>query len=226
MKKLFLLFTTAACIVALAGFTPAGGGKSFEGVIVFDVEFQSSALPPEALAMLEGSKVTTYLKPGKSRVEMQMGPSQNITIVDHKAKTSVTLTDMMGEKIMLKTNLAEENKKETGKTDIKYVEGTKEISGYKCKKAEVTVTQEDGTTNKMDVYYTEDLPYDESYSSNGMKGLKGFPLEYSISNGMIDMHFKAKSITKESVPDSRFDIPEGYKEMTKEEFQNTYGGGQ
>jgi hypothetical protein len=70
----------------------------------------------------------------------------------------------------------------------------------------------------MDVYYTDQLPTNDIKPI--YKGLKGFPLEYTINQGGMDMKFSAKSVSKISVADNKFDIPtEGYTVTTIEGLQ-------
>ena len=61
-------------------------------------------------------------------------------------------------------------------------------------------------------YYTEEIA---PLMLNGMEGLhlKGLPLEYRISMDGMTMVMKASKVDKIAVPDSTFDIPEGYVEM-------------
>jgi GLPGLI family protein len=223
MKRAILSLAAGVCAVALAAFTPAPGGKAFEGVVNYEVDMKSSSLPPEALAMMQGSQMKMYTNGEKSRIEMNFGITSNTTIVDNKAKTSVVLMDMMGQKYMLKGST--EEPKDAVKPEIKYVDGTKEIAGYKCKKAEMTVTDKDGTKNTFEVYYTEDIPYDGKFK-NGISGLKGFPMEYTMRAPEYDMtmHFTVKSLSKEKVSEDMFKIPEGYKETTREEMMKSMGG--
>lgn len=220
MKKLIFSFAAAACLAAVCAFAP-GGTKSFEGVIEYSIDITSPSLPPEQLAMMAGSKVMMYIKNEKARVETHMGPVQSVSIIDTKTNQSVSLTDVMGQKYMTKINLNDEKAKAATKSEVKYLDGTKEIAGYKCKKAEVTAKLPDGTDTKIEVYYTEDLPYNGSYSNNIINGLKGFPMEYSINTGQYDMvmHYTVKSVTKETVSATKFDIPEGYTEITPEQLK-------
>lgn len=221
MKKLFLSFGAAGCLMISTAFAPAA--KSFEGVVTYDVKMESPALPPEAMAMMQGSQMKIYTKKEKTRVELKMGISENITIVDNKTKTAISLLDIMGNKYMIKSST--ENNTEEAKTELKYVDGTKEIAGYKCKKAEMTVTATDGSKHNFEVYYTEDIPYTSGYK-NSIKGLKGFPMEYGMYNPeySMTMYFTVKNISKEAVADSKFEVPAGYKETTKEELMKSMQG--
>lgn len=223
MKKTLLSFSAAALLLIIAAFVPAP--KGFEGVVTYDVRMESPSLPPEAIAMMQGSQMKIYTKNEKSRIEFKMGLSENITILDNKAKTSISLLEVMGNKYMVKSKAEEE--KEEAQTELKYVDGTKEIAGYKCKKAQMTITQADGSKHNFEVYYTEDIPYISGFK-NSIKELKGFPLEYGTFNPEYSMtlYFTAKSISKEMIADSKFDVPEGYTETTKEALMKSIRGGQ
>jgi GLPGLI family protein len=223
MKKMIILIAAAACLITAAAFAPVS--KDFEGVITYDVRLESPSLPPEALAMMQGSQMKIYMKNARSRVELKMGFSENITIVDSKAKTATSLIDVMGSKYMIK-NSTEEGKEEPN-TELKYVDGSKEIAGYKCKKAEMTVTATDGSKHNFDIYYTTEIPYSGGFR-NSVKGLKGFPMEYGMYNPdySMTMYFTVKSLSKEAVADSKFEVPDGYKLTTREELMKSVTGGQ
>ena len=223
MKRAILSFTAAVCLIGATAFTYSSGGKKFEGVITYDLELKSETLPAQVMTMMQGSKMTTYTNGEKSRVELDMGISANTTIIDTKGKTAVTLLDLMGQKYMIKSS-TEEAPKDGSKTEIKYVDGTKEIAGYKCKKAEMNVTDKDGKKTTYDVYYTEDIP-SSATGRNGLKGLKGTALEYTMKAPDYDMtmHFTAKSVSKEKVSSDKFVVPEGYKETTREELMKGMG---
>ena len=222
MKKLLLSLNAAAALMTSTAFAPAS--KNFEGIVTYDVRMESPSLPPEAIAMMQGSQMKMFIKNEKARVELKMGPTENITIVDNKTKTAISLLNVMGNKYMLKSNT--ETNAEAA-TEIKYVDGTKEIAGYKCKKAQMTVTATDGSKHNFDVYYTEDIPYTGGFK-NSIKGLKGFPMEYGMyaAEYNMTMFFTAKSIAKESVSNSKFEVPEGYKETTREQMMKELQGGQ
>jgi GLPGLI family protein len=222
MKKIIL----AGCIAFLCIINAqAQKSAAFEGKIVYDINFDGSGLPPEALQMMKGAEVITYMTKDQRRVDINMPIQSTSAIMDEKSKSITTLMDIMGQKYMIKQS-AEEWKKEEEKmpeTSIKYTTETKTIAGYLCKKAEVTTISKEGKEETMNVYYTEEIP--AATLKQAYKGLKGFPLEYSMKQGGVSMKFIAKSISKETVPASMFELPkEGYKETTMEEFQKEMAG--
>lgn len=184
-----------------------------------DMDFKN--MPPEAAEMLKKSEMTIQIKNEFTRTETKTPMSGTVSVSDNKNQTAFTLLDMMGSKYLIRTN-PDEIKKGTSRPDVKVNElpETKMIAGYKCKRAEVIVSDAE---NKRDyptiVFFTTEIPYNNSYD-NVFKGLNGFPLEYTISpDEGTHIKFTAKSVTKEKLNDSIFTVPAGYKETTSEELQ-------
>src|ERR1035437_3641084 len=220
MKKSYLFLLSLA---AIAAFSFTNYTSDFEGKIVYSISVEGANLPPEAKSMFEGSEMTTYIKEAKSRTDMNMGFQNTTTITDGKTKTSVVLMEIMGNKYKIKND--ESTKKDSDlKPDatVKYLDDTKEIAGYKCKKAEVAYNDKSGAAQSTTIYYTEDISNHMGYDSKNspFKDIKGMPLEFEVNaqNGM-KMKMMAKSVSKESVPASKFDIPNDYKETTIEDMQ-------
>lgn len=217
MKKLIVAF------MALAIALPTLAQKKFEGTINFSLEYQD--LPAEMAAMeaMLPDEMTTMIKGDKTRLEQSLGMGMSqVTISDMKKGSGVLLMNMMGKKMAMevsKEELEKLDKKNARdkKPDFKYVDGEKTIAGYKCKKAMVSI---DGSA-ALEVYYTEDLP---AAASKQYEGLKGFPLEYTISQGPMKIKATATKVSQEKLNSSLFEIPDGYDKMTFEEFQKSMGG--
>jgi GLPGLI family protein len=113
-------------------------------------------------------------------------------------------------------------KEKKGKDDyqIKVTDETKEIAGYKCKKAIVT-----GKDGSFDLYFTDQITFKNGDWVSDYKGIDGFPLQYKVSQGSMTMQMTAKSVSKEKVDDTMFTVPSDYKAMTQEEMMKQYGGG-
>lgn len=212
-----------AVCVALAIALPTFAQKKFEGTVVYGLEYQD--LPAE-MAMMEAmlpDEMTTQIKGDKTRIEQSLGMGMSqVTIMDTKKESGVLLMDMMGKKMAVEMSKEEAEKmnKKSGdaeKPEFKYLDETKEIAGYKCKKAVATIKG----AGDMEVYYTEDLP---AGMSKHYEGLKGFPLEYTIDAGQFKMKITAKSVKKETLGTDLFAIPSGYEKMTFDEFSKSMGG--
>ena len=186
--------------------------QDFEGIITFSISYE--ALPDEmkdAVAMLPKEQ-TFYIKNNKSKFIQNSSMSSTVVISDSNTKTSTVLMDAMGQKYKMTIDTDELSEIENVYTDeikIDYVDETKTIAGYTCKKAIVVM---EGFDQEAVFYYTEEIA---PLMLSGMEGLhlKGLPLEYNISMDGMTMVMRASEVKKTTVPDSTFDIPAGYTEM-------------
>jgi GLPGLI family protein len=214
---LLLSFLIAANVVYV------NAQKLSEGKAVFEISYPDSDIPDEQMAQMP-TEMSILFKGDKSRIDMKMGMGMSTTIIkDGKAKEATTLFDMMGNKMAVKTS-AEDMKKQKEKAgednQVKLTDETKDIAGYKCKKAVVT-----GSDGSFDVYYTDDI-VDKSNFDEQFKGISGFLMEFQRKQGQINMKMTAKSVSKEKVDDKQFEIPSDYKLMTQDEMKKMFGGGQ
>lgn len=216
MLKKFKLLVLAG--IAITNF--AFAQVPFEGSVVYSMEIEGMEMDPTTQSMLGTMETKIFVKGDKSRTEVNMAMAKNITIADSKKKTATVLMDVMGMKYALKVGSEDMAREEEASKDIKinYIDETKEIAGYKCKKAQIT-NKENITVN---VFYSEEIA-GGSYD-NKFKGLKGFPMEYEMNQNGMKMLITANEVRKEKVDDKIFEIPEGYKETTKEELQKMFGG--
>ncbi len=223
MKKLVLLFAVAILnsMLSLA--------QMEEGHVSYDIKVSSDEEGMEmAVMMLNGSTFDLYFADKKARSEMDMGSMMKLTtIVDDNSGEVLMLTgSIMGNRASRTTTeeLGTEGEEAEPNVDIKLTKKTKEIAGYKCKKA--IITDVDG--NEMEFWYTEEIKASQADMNTAVAKLPGQALEYSINQGGMMMSFTATKVeTSLSAEDkkSKFDmtIPEGYEEVTWEEFNSTGG---
>lgn len=212
-----VLFCTVASLTPQNSYAQ----KPFEGKVTFGITYND--LPPEMeqmKAMLPSESIL-YLKDNMSRTEQSMGMGGNqVVISDNKNQTGTVLIDGMGGKYFIKVSKAdiEKSEKENPEPKFTYMSETKKIAGYNCHRAEARF---EGMEDKLAIYYTEEIPADKSTQ---FKGLKGFPLEYETASEGFKMTISAKSVSRETVSDALFKVPEGYKETTMEELGKMMGG--
>lgn len=212
-----------AVCVAVAMALPTLAQKSFEGTINYGLSYED--LPAEMAAMeaMLPDEMTIQIKGQQSRMEQSLGMGMSqITITDMKKGSGVLLMDLMGKKMAMEMSKEElekmdKNKKSQKKPEFKYVDGSKDIAGYKCKRALVVM---EGSA-ELEIYYTEELP---KGASKTYEGLNGFPLEYTIAQGPMKIKVTAEKVKQEKLDNSLFDIPSGYDKITFEEFQKQMGG--
>ena len=215
-----LMITLLIALSALYG----QAQKLTEGKIVYEISFPDAELDEETLGMMPKESVI-FFKDNMLRMEMKMMGMSTIVISNSKDQSATTLMDMMGNKYAIKMS-AEEIEKEkaklaTQKFEVKTTSDTKEIAGFKCKKA--IATTKDGQS--LTIYYTNDILAKNQGFNDQYKGIEGFPMEYQLSQNGMNMKFMAKSAAKEKVDAEKFTIPAEYKLTTREELSKMFGGG-
>lgn len=155
----------------------------------------------------------------KLNVQMMGGLVVMDIIMETATETSTMLMNMMGKK----AKVIQEKPKDAPKSefDITYdKKDTKEILGNKCIKATLT-EKSSGQTFVM--YVAKKLKAKTKFVEELFPGLEGFPLEIVMSQEGMGVTITAQNFEK-SVSKDAFLIPEGYPEMTPEEFAKEMGG--
>lgn len=234
MKKLsgFLSFT-----LALAGFAyltscnsnSASSGSNFEGVVSYEIK-ADSGLPPEAAAMFKSVDMKTYIKGNLTRSEEKMAGYTTIILADSKTPDDPTmLITMFGHKYAVKLNDSLKKIAAASTPKIEYIDSAapKQIAGYACKKAKITIDIPNGSPVISYLYYTTDLPYADPKGQ--FKGLKGMPMEFTMSMASMTLTIRANSVEKKTLSDTLFTVPSGYKQMSiadmEKDMMKSMGGG-
>jgi hypothetical protein len=198
------------------------------------------------------SSVTAYYRGDFSKIESQSDFGNNMVIIDHTQKKTTTLIEAMGRKtgfysteedneaMRARMDSARKQRRdslekagipvgEPRKPEIEYIEESKKIAGYTCKKALVKTRDQRGETNVTTVWYCPDFKISQNFGSgsggggpmgrgmmmmgmNGLDQIAGFPMEISMerSNGM-KMHTIVTNVKLDaSIEDKVFEIPKGY----------------
>ncbi len=219
------LFTGLALVISLVSFAQITKGK-----ISYDMYFSTDDPQVSAyIDRLENSLLEIYFDEGKSRSNFFMGDlmTTNSITVEGKDTTLVLLDGMMGRIAMkvTKEDMDEEQRQSTEVESVDFVSGeTKEIIGYTCKKAIVTLKN----GGKAEVWYTEEIvpPYREGQYL--YEKIPGLPLEInttyrkSMDLKIVAFEFKKKIKKPEEV--FSLEVPEKYTIMTAEEMKSMRQG--
>lgn len=217
MKKLALLFamTIVTSVMSFA--------QMEEGHIVYDIEMSSDD-PDMAMAvmMFSGSKMNLYFGDNKARTDLDMGAMMSMTtVVDNETEEILILMGgMIGERAVLtNSEEMEADQEEVEEPTVTLTKEKKEIAGYKCKKAIIT----DADGNEMEYWYTEDIKTVTTDKKAAISKLPGLALQYAVDREGMVMSFTANtvetSLDKKTIKEKlSLEIPEGYEEMTYEEF--------
>jgi len=209
-------------LTVFAFFSLSLNAKDFKGVISYKITIEGSGVTDEMKTMMPKT-MTMTIKGNKARTELIMGMGTTVNITDGDSKTSINLMDMMGQKIAFQSTTEDIMKEmETApETKVEVTSETKEIAGYTCKKAIITIPEDD---MEIIVFFTDELgSMALNFDNPQFKEIDGLMLEFEIPNEMFSMHFTAVSVEKKNVDDSAFTIPEGYQVKTKEEMQGMFG---
>ncbi len=201
--------------------------KAFTGQIKYKLDYEGMEVNEAMKAMLPEQMILT-IKQNKSKTELKTGMGDQVSIFDGNTKASVSLINMMGQKIAIKKTLDEVEIDRNKYPDLKLTlaNETKEIAGYNCHKATIEVDAADlNGLSTFTVYYTDELGnMGINYSDPLFRKIKGVMLEYEVKTRGLLMKFKATEVKKTKVSDDTFLIPEGYKEMTAEDLKKMFGG--
>ncbi len=211
----FFTFTTTLLAQPLA-----------EGRIVFDIKLGKDTDPQ--MASMMPKEAFSWFKKGKSRFEMTMMMGmKNTTITDEATKSSVVLMDMMGMKYAIKNKMdgSDEGAKKSME-DAKVTKTTenKIIAGYKCTKTIVEFKDKSGKISKFDIWSTKDLLFSARGQEGPLSKVEGAALEFTLSQGPLNMTLTAREVVQEKVADEKFTVPSDYKEMSMEDLMKMTGG--
>ena len=165
------------------------------------------------------------IKGNKSRTELNLGMGTQVTIFDADKNSGIGLFDMMGQKyaIPMTPDEIEKEMNDAPPIEVTKTGNTKDIAGYTCHEATVKV---DNGKHEFTVYYTDELGSGILNANNPYyHEIPGVMLEFAMEENQMKMSFHAISVEKKKVSDDVFEIPEGYQEMSQDQFNNMFGGG-
>lgn len=136
---------TIAVVIGLMLISAQINAKDFKGVITYKITYSGDDINEQMKAFLP-KVMTISFKGMMTRTDIIMGMGKTIKIKNGEDKSVTTLIDMMGQKIAVKAS-AEEVQKDLEnemKASVEVMNETKDILGYTCKKAVITMTGEEG----------------------------------------------------------------------------------
>ncbi|MBA3898645.1 MAG: DUF4412 domain-containing protein [Bacteroidetes bacterium] len=94
---------------------------------------------------------------------------------------------------------------------------TKEIAGYTCQKAVITLLDDDNTS--FEIFYTNNLKLNSPNWSTPYKAINGVLMQYRLKRYNLTMDFTAKKVRKAELSLEDFTQPDDYKTITKDEVR-------
>ena len=214
-------------LITLVFFVSTGFSQTFEGKIVYKINIKGNFSPQEK--MMLPSEAVIYSKGEKSRMEMSMGFGMNTTTISNsKSGYSVSLMNILGSKYAIESS-EKDNSKESEdlvkNTKVEVTNETKTIAGYNCKKAIIYINDpKSKEVTQLEVWFTKEIDINNDYVKGPFEKIEGAMLEFSLVQQGLNMNFQASLVSKESVDNKLFEVPEGYKKMTQQEMMKMMGG--
>jgi len=210
----FLIF-----LVLLVFNTSLFAQSSFEGKIIYSISYSDIPAEMKGYESMMPKDMIITMKGSKSRIEQSQMMGKNIVINDMEKQTGFIEMDMGGQKLRINISTKEFNKKEENiPSEIEYTAETKTILGYACKKA---IMKNDAGNTLITLFYTDKI---KNHAQKKFLGLKGFPLQYTMTQQNMTFEMTATELIKQSVPDSLFEKSDGYKDITQADMQKMMGG--
>jgi hypothetical protein len=221
IKSFVFIITSIVLMIptAIAQKTP------FTGTIIFDVKSEGDL--PEAAKSLMPKTMTYRFSTNNQSMKLDFALAEQKTIYNPSTSEARIMMNIAGQKIVINQTASELDalRKQQGETiEVKESDETKTIAGYLCKKTMITKKTSEGKENTSNIYYTDAIDVSKFKLFNAFPEVKGFPLEFSMKSGQVEYKVMARSVTRESVPASEFEVGSDYKQMTVAELQKFFGG--
>ncbi len=227
MKKLSLLLVFAMFFgVVNSAVAPEKKKKPLKAIVTYTISYEGD-WDPATLAQQPTEQIVKIMD-DKHRTEIMSGGANIYIIANGSDSSTIVLLDIssMGMKYYMKTEKDKVLAELEEEPKINYVDETKTISGYECKKAEYVTTDEYGDEVITEVYYNEELGNASTNFGGTFHGLIGFPMEYSVETeqGKITYSVTEVQTKKTKIKDIIFMIPTDYEELDEEKAKQLFGG--
>jgi GLPGLI family protein len=193
-----------------------------EGAIEFDAVVVDQDNP---MASMAPSKMTIKFKNNISSAEMSAGMGLFTTsfISNPQTKTLTLLFKLLNKKYAsVQTDQEIKKENDSYHFEITPTKETKIIAGYNCLKAHVKL--KDNSAPDFDIYYTQDLDIQNPNFANPFNMVDGVLMEYQMKKFGLEMKFTAKSVKKDNIEDSSFELPSDYKKISQKEMDELFKG--
>ena len=192
-----------------------------QGKIVFDVAYPDAQPSGKAAASIPAGKVV-YFKNDKMRIETKMADGHTeIQLIDFTNKIEHSLKEVSEKKYAVKTT-PDDVQKECTKipyVEVRNADEFKSIAGSNCQKNQYMITDKNHDTFTCDIYTNfKVLIINPNWFYPQFREVAHFMYEYSIKQNGVVAKVTAKSVEQFNEDESIFNIPSGYKPVTKVEF--------
>ncbi len=221
--KNFVYILLISITTLLSCNSPLFSGKLSEGIIEYDITYTH----PEELTMgvdMMPKLMKYHFSEGytSSQISAGMGLLQSDVISNHEQQSLTQTLLILGKKYKVVYGKKDIDSIVSKEPKMKLIHGneTKKIAGYKCKK--VRCDYEDPTLADVDIYYTTDIKISEPNWFSVYSGIEGVLMEFYLYRYNIHMKLTAKTVIKESLEPSVFEVDSDYKAISTKEMDSYF----
>ncbi|MCB0409388.1 MAG: hypothetical protein KDD29_04165 [Flavobacteriales bacterium] len=190
-----------------------------EGVIEYQVSYPKMEKTNFMLDFMPRKMTMSFRRDIYStQLTAGMGMFRSSFICDKGKGEFVQMVKLINKKYALQLN--EEGIKKyiesQPKVSIEYTNDIKEILGYNCKKAIITLDND--KNDAFTVYYTDQINIETPNWCNEFTDIEGVLLEYQYEKYDVCMRFTASKIHFKEVDDKNFELSNEYKLISEEEM--------
>ncbi len=216
------LIITALFVCALVVSCSKGDVNTYtkEGTIKFKITYLKSEKEYPVISLLP-TMLTMRFKDDKVILDLEgwLGIFKSSFIKDEK-NNAYTLLKILNKRYLYESPEGESYYGISVDSDIKIVfeDNTKEILGFKCKRALVQLP--DGTN--FDIYYTPKIRVVNPTVNTPFDKIPGMLLEFNLDMNGIPMRLEAVEFHNEKIPDAAFDIPAEYVNVPRSQMDEIF----
>ena len=193
-----------------------------EGTIEYGSEIINKDHP---MAFVAPSKMTVQFKNSVCKGELSAAAGFFTTtfIADPEKKEVTQLVRLVNSKmahVFDRKKVEKLNENVYPPFKVEKTKETKEIAGYKCKKAKIIFDNK--KHENFDIYYTNAINIKNPNWSTPFHDIDGVMLEYQLLKYGMELRFTAKKIDKNPLENDTFKIPAGYKTVPEKEIDDLF----
>lgn len=195
-----------------------------EGVIHYDITYFESDGENPLIALLPTSMQIKFKNNSScGQIEGWMGIFKSSYISNFDKKTNSSLLKVMDKKFNFEVKFGEPSYgfDEMPGVKIDITKETKMIAGYKCTRAKVTYGEAKKDT--FSIFFTKDIIINNPNWNNPFKTIDGVLMEFQASMRNVRMKCVASKVEEVKVPDTEFQVPAGYRNVSREEMEKLIG---
>ncbi len=219
--KIQFLFLLTSLTLLTACKQSIFSGKIDEGTIVYEISYLDdeednpliSLLPKEMTIKFKNNSSISY-------IEGFFGTFKLVYLTDYKTATNSTILKVMDKKYIYSVDTAQlpAGYAEMENIELQKTEQRIEILGYDCKVAKFVCPAI--SDQELYVYYTDEIAIKSPNTNNPFRELDGVLMGFQVKLTGINMKFIAKEVIEEKIEDTEFELPEGYKQVSKKELED------